>query len=256
MIVAVFNPKGGVGKTTTAVNLATVLASSGKSVLLVDLEADLNASISLGIRPGDSHPSIVELLLHANRPTDGVRRVTGIDNLHLICGSPALSQIDEALRHVRHPERRLTDAILPLERQFDVVVMDAPAGFSTLALSVPVTAQHLIVPIRAEYLALESLAQFLHWYRDRRTARKAAAHISGILLTMVDYRRQATREIVDIIRTHNRRGVLRTEIPLDPRASEAPSHGIPLVRYARSRAATAYERLAQELLRRLKSDVR
>jgi chromosome partitioning protein len=180
-----------------------------------------------------------------------VRPVTAIDNLFLITGSPALAQLDQSLRNVRQPERRLSDALRPLERQFDAVVLDSPAGFGMMALSVPLAAQHLVVPIRAEYLALESLAQFLRWYHDRRAARRATAQVGGILLTMADYRRHATREIIDIIRTHNRQGVLRTEIPLDPRAAEAPSHGRPLVRYARSRGGDAYVRLTMELLRRV-----
>jgi chromosome partitioning protein len=152
---------------------------------------------------------------------------------------------------VRQPERRLSDVLRPLDRQFDVIILDAPAGFGVLSVSVPFAAQHLIVPIRAEYLGLESLAQLLRWYRDRRAARRATAQLAGILLTMVDYRRQATKEIVDIIRAHNRHGVMRTEIPLDPRAAEAPSHGIPLVRYTRSRAADAYLQLTDELRKRL-----
>jgi len=220
-------------------------------VLVVDLEADLNASISLGVRPGDAQRSIVDLVLHASRPSDAVRPVVGIPNLSLITGSPALTSIDHALRNVRQPERRLADVLRPLDRQFDAIILDAPAGFGVLSTSVPLAAQHLIVPIRAEYLGLESLAQFLRWYRDRRAARRAAADIGGILLTMVDHRRQATREIIDIIRTHNRAGVLRTEIPLDPRAAEAPSHGVPVVRYTRTRAASAYVALALELRKRL-----
>jgi len=251
MIIAAFNPKGGVGKTTTAVNLGTVLADTGKSVLIVDLEADLNASISLGVRPGQSQRSIADVLLHASRPSDAVRPVAGIPNLSLIIGSPTLTSMDQALRNVRQPERRLADVLRPLDREFDVIILDTPAGFGTLAISVPFAAQRLIVPIRAEYLGLESLAQLLRWFRDRRAARRATADLGGILLTMVDYRRQATREIVDIIRTHNRHGVLRTEIPLDPRAPEAPSHGVPLVHYTRSRAARAYIALAEELRKRL-----
>lgn len=252
MIIAAFNPKGGVGKTTTAVNVAAVLARTGKTVLLVDLEADLNASISLGVRPGDAHRSIADLILHASAPADAVRPVRAIDNLFLITGSPALASMDHSLRNVRQPERRLADALRPLERQFDAIILDAPAGFGVMTLSVPFAAPHLIVPVRAEYLGLESLAQFLRWYRDRRVARRAPASVAGILLTMVDYRRQATKEIVDIIRTHNRAGVLRTEIPLDPRVAEAPSHGVPVVSYARSRAGDAYERLTTELVRRLR----
>jgi chromosome partitioning protein len=159
--------------------------------------------------------------------------------------------MDARLRHVRQPERRLADTIRPLASEFDVVVVDAPSGYSLISISVPLAADHLVIPIRADYLALESLAHFLRWYRQRRTSRKAAADVIGILLTMVDHRRQATREIVDIIRVHNRRGVFRTEIPEDPRAAEAPSHGIPLVVYARSRASKAYGALTDELISRL-----
>lgn len=251
MILAVFNPKGGVGKTTTAVNVATELADAGRSVVLVDLEADLNASISLGVRPGDADPSIHDLLLDHRRPPDVVRTIAGIRNLHLITGSPALADIDHALRHARQPERRVADVLGPIAARFDVVVIDAPAGYGTLTQGVTTAADHLVVPIRTEYLALESLAHFLRWYRDRSSARKGLASLSGILLTMVDYRRQATREIVDIIRAHNRRGVLRTEIPFDPRVSEAPSHGIPLVHYSSSKSSRAYAALTQEIMQRL-----
>lgn len=256
MIIAAFNPKGGVGKTTTAVNVAAGLARTGRSVLLVDLEADMNASISLGVRPADGGLSIAEVLLHQCPPAEAVRPIQGVRNLHLITGSRALAQMDAALRNVRQPERRLADVIRPLAPAFDMIVLDGPAGFSTLSLSVPIAAEQLIVPIRAEYLCLESLAHFLEWYRDRGAARTAAAHVAGILLTMVDYRRQATREIVDIIRLHNRPGVFRTEIPEDPRAAEAPSHGIPLVAYARSKAALAYQTLTSELLRRIQNRAR
>ena len=250
MILTFYNPKGGCGKTTTAVNVATELARRGRSVLLVDLEADMSASISLGVRPGEARPSIIELLLNERRPADGVRPVTGIPNLHLVAGSPALAGIETALRNVRQPERRLADCIRPLARAFDDVVLDSPSNFTVLSLSVPSVADHLIVPIRADYLSLESLAHFLRWYRDRRVGRTGLAQIAGILLTMVDHRREATREIIDIIRMHNRRGVFRTEIPDDPRAAEAPSHGVPLVMYARSRASQAYQRLTTELLER------
>jgi chromosome partitioning protein len=251
-IIATYNPKDGVGKTTTAVNVATVLARMGKSVLLVDLEADMNASISLGVRPSDAQPSIADLLLDSRRPVDAVRSVPTVENLHLITGSPLLATADEALRHVRHPDRRLADVLHPFVSRFEIIVLDCPPGYSLLPASVPETADHLLVPIRADYLSLESLAHFLRWYRDRRRARKARAHVVGILLTMVDYRRPATSEIVDIIRVHNRRGVFRTEIPDDPRAVEAPSHGIPLVVYARTRASAAYDRLTRELLARIR----
>ena len=251
MIIAAFNPNGGVGKTTTAVNVAASIARTGRTVLLVDLEANMNASISLGIGPAEARPSIADVLLKRRRALDAVRRITTVPNLHLITGSPALAEMDDGLRNVRQPERRLADVIRPLQADFEVVIMDSPAGYSTLALSVPLAANHLMVPIRADYLSLESLAHLLRWYRDRHAARKATAALRGIVLTMVDHRRQATREIVQIIRTHNRHGVFRTEVPEDPRAAEAPSHGTPLVGYARSKAARAYAAVTRELLARV-----
>lgn len=251
MIIATFNPKGGCGKTTTAVNVAAVLASMGRKVLLIDLEADLNASISLGVRPSDAQPSIADVLLNEVRPADAVRRVDASDNLFLITGSPALARMDISLRNAREPERRLADVVKPLAQQFHTIVLDSPAGYSLIARSVPVIADQLVVPLRAEYLPLESLAQFLTWYRDLAPPRKAAA-LAGIVLTMVDYRRQATREIIDIIRLHNRRGVFATEIPQDPRVAESPSHGLPVVEYApRTRGSRAYHEFTAELVKRI-----
>jgi chromosome partitioning protein len=160
--------------------------------------------------------------------------------------------MDVSLKHVKQPERRLADVLRPLERQFDVIVLDSPSGYSVIAQSVPAMADQLLVPIRADYLSLESLAQFLQWYKGRRALGKASAQIAGIVLSMVDYRRQATREIIKIIRVHNRDGVFRTEIPQDPRVAEAPSHGVPLCAYApRSRACGAYEQLTTELTSRI-----
>jgi chromosome partitioning protein len=256
MIIAAFNPNGGVGKTTTAVNLAASLARAGRSVLLVDLEANMNASISLGVAPSHSTPSIADALLKRHRASEICRPLSAVPNLHLITGSPALASMDEALKNVRQAERRLDDVIRPLRTDFEVIVLDAPAGYSTLALGVPLAANHLIVPVRADYLSLESLAHLLRWYRDRYAPRRGAAALSGIILTRVDHRRQATREIVNIIRAHNPRSVWRTEIPEDPRAAEAPSHGIPLVVYARSRAARAYNELAREMLGRIRRGAR
>jgi chromosome partitioning protein len=252
MVVGVHNPKGGVGKTTTAVNVAAVLAGMGRRVILVDLEPYAGASISLGVAPADLRPSIADVLLGHTRPAEAVRTVPAVPNLSLLTGSPALTQIDDALAELSRPERRLADVVRPLNAGFDVVIVDAPNGFSRLAQSVPYAAEHLIVPVTPFYLPLEGLAQYLRWYQALRTRRKGLATLLGIVLTQVDYRVPATREIVEIIRIHNRHGVFTTEVPRDSRAIEAPSHGMPLVTYApRSAASAAYRRLAAEIVKRL-----
>jgi chromosome partitioning protein len=252
MVLGVHNPKGGVGKTTTAVNIAAVIAAMGRRVLLVDLEAYAGASISLGIAPADMRPSIADVLLGHIRPQDAVRPVPAVRNLSLLTGSPALTQIDQRLAELRRPERRLAEIVRPMNAAFDVVIVDAPNGFTLLAQSVPYAAEHLIVPVTPFYLPLEGLAQYLRWYQALRTRRKGLATLLGILLTQVDYRVPATREIVEIIRIHNRDGVFHTEVPRDSRAIEAPSHGVPLVSYApRCAASDAYRRMTGEILQRV-----
>jgi chromosome partitioning protein len=252
MVLGVHNPKGGVGKTTTAVNVAAVIAGMGRRVLLVDLEAYAGASISLGISPADLRPSIADVLVGHLRPQEALRSVPAVPNLSLLTGSPALTQIDRELAAMRRPERRLAEIVRPLNAAFDMVVLDAPNGFTLLAQSVPYAAQHLLVPVTPFYLPLEGLAQYLRWYQALRTRRKGLATLLGILLTQVDDRVPATREIVEIIRKHNRDGAFRTEVPRDSRAIEAPSHGVPLVSYApRSPASNAYRRVAGEILHRL-----
>jgi chromosome partitioning protein len=252
MVLGVHNPKGGVGKTTTAVNVAAVLAGTGQRVLLVDLEAYAGASISLGIAPADLRPSIADVLLGHMRPQDALRAVAAVPNLSLLTGSPALTQIDRELAEMKRPEQRLAEIVRPLNAAFDIIVLDAPNGFSLLSQSVPYAAQHLVVPVTPFYLPLEGLAQYLRWYQALRTRRTGLATLLGIILTQVDYRVPATREIVEIIRRYNRDGVFRTEVPRDSRAIEAPSHGVPLVSYApRSLASTAYRRVTDEIVRRL-----
>jgi chromosome partitioning protein len=252
MIVGVHNPKGGTGKTTTAVNVAAVLADTGRRVLLIDLEPYAASSISLGVALADLRPSIADVLLGQIRMQQAIRPVHRVKTLHLLTGSVALNDIDRTLAESRSPERRLADAVRPLNADYDVIVLDAPCGFSVISQSVPYAAEHLLVPVTPSYLPLEALAQFLRWYQVLSSRRKGLATLLGIVLTQVDYRAAATSEIIEIIRTHNREGVFGVEIPRDPRATEAPSHGVPLTEYApHTVAAVAYRKLTTELVKRL-----
>ena len=203
MIIAAFNPKGGVGKTTTAVNVADrPRRDSGRSVLLVDLEADLNASISLGVRPARRAPSIAELLLRQQRPADAVREVAGIDEPasdHRVAGAGADGRRPAQRRGNRSGGSPTSSSRWP--RSSTSIVLDAPSGYSLLALSVPIAAD---APDRADprRVPVARIAGAVSRAGIAICTRRAGARRAsrGILLTMVDYRRQATREIVDIIR--------------------------------------------------------
>jgi chromosome partitioning protein len=252
MIVGVHNPKGGTGKTVTAVNVAAVLAGMSHRVLLVDLEPYASASISLGVAPADLRPSIADVLLGHTRIQDAIRPVAAVTSLQLLTGSPALAEIEGRLVEAPAPQRRIADLIRSLNAAYDIVILDAPNGFSLVSQSVPYAAQHLLVPVTPSYLPIEALAQYLRRYHALRTRRKGLATLLGIVLTQVDYRVATTREIIEMIRAHNRDGVLPTEVPQDSRASEAPSHGVPLSVYApRAPAAEAYRSLTREILHRL-----
>jgi chromosome partitioning protein len=138
-----------------------------------------------------------------------------------------------------------------------MIVLDAPNGFSLVSQSVPYAAQQLLVPVTPSYLPLEALAQYLRWYQMLRIRRKGLAALLGIVLTQVDHRIPATREIIEIIRVHNREGVFTTEIPQDPRVAEAPSHGLPLTAYApQAPASKAYRQLTGEIVQRLPARAR
>jgi chromosome partitioning protein len=192
------------------------------------------------------------VLLNRVGATDAIRPVAGFPNLHLLTGALTIEVLEGELSQQRQPERRLGAATRALNSIFDIIVLDAPSGFSLISTSALFAAERVIVPVPAEYLAIEALAHFLRWYRDLSNKRKGQATLLGILLTMVDYRAQATREIIEMLRVHNREGVFATEIPRDPRVAEAPSHGRPLVSYSRaSRAALAYEQFGKELRHRL-----
>jgi len=252
MIVGVHNPKGGTGKTTTAVNVAAVLAEMGRRVLLIDLEPYAAASISLGVALADLRPSVADVVFGHTRMAAAIRTVPSTKGLHLLTGSAALTEIDRKLTGTRAPEQRLADMIRPLNAAYDVIIIDAPAGESLLSQSVPYAAQHLLVPVTPSYLPLEALAQYLRWYQALRKRRKGLATLLGIVLTQVSYDAAASREVIEIIRAHNREGVFETEIPRDSRVAEAPSHGVPLTRYAPNGPATkAYRRVTAEILHRL-----
>jgi len=250
MILAIINNKGGTGKTTTSVNLAAALALKGRRALLIDLDSQASASLSLGIdRPGFK-PSIADVIL-AGRGLPGVIRKTGAEGVELVTGSPDLADADLQLARLPGRERRLKEAIEPVRAAYDFIVLDCPPSLGLLAVNSMVAADAFIIPTPPEYLALEGLVGLLDAVQRIHEGLGDACRLAGILLTKVDHRRKVTEEIVQVIRGHYKGQVFRTEIRVDVRLIEAPSFGQTIFQYDRgSTGAKAYRQLADEIIRR------
>jgi len=250
MIVALVNSKGGVAKTTTAVSLSAALAASGHRVLLVDLDSQGSASLSLGVGRASLKPSAADVLLDGFPIKEAIRR-TGVDGLDLLTGSMDLANADLALAASSGRERRLKDALDPIRADYGFIVLDCPPSLSLLPVNALVAADGYVVPVVPHYLALEGLVNLTEAVDRIRSGIGTDAVLLGLLLTLVDYRTSAASEIVDMIRGHWKDQVFRTEVRVNVRLAEAPSFGKTIFDYAgTSSGADAYRQLAAELVER------
>lgn len=250
MILAVINAKGGTAKTTTAVNIAAAFAEKGRKTLLVDLDSQASASLSLGISRADLNPSIADVILDGWRIADVVRE-TYMDKLHLATGSSELVESDIQLVSQTGRERRLADAIEAVRDRYRYIVLDCPPSLSLIPVNALIAADAYIVPTPPEYLALEGLVGLLSAVNRIQTGIGSTCPLLGIVMTKVDRRRRVTDEIIQLIRKHYGSQVFQTEIKTDVKLIEAPSFGKTIQDYApRSTGAEAYKRLASEIIRR------
>ena len=246
-IYAIANQKGGVGKTTTAVNLAACLAEAGERCLIVDLDPQANATSGLGMRANGT--SSYDLLDGA--PLPELVKPTQFANLFLVPSKPELSGAVVELAQRDDGERFLAESLAGAAEQYDFVFLDCPPSLGPLTVNALAAADRVLVPVQAEYYALEGLAQLVQSIELVRARLNPRLAIGGILVTMSDGRTRLSADVEAEVRRHFGELVFRTTVPRSVRLAEAPSHGLPAIAYdRRSRGAEAYWKVAMELVER------
>ncbi|MEM9582307.1 MAG: ParA family protein [Pseudomonadota bacterium] len=258
-ILSVANQKGGVGKTTTTINLGAALAAAGLKVLLIDLDPQGNASTGLGVDQKDRKLSTYDLILN-EVPLDKIALESKVPNLWI---SPATTDLSSADLELVSTARRvflLKDALRTnsvAELSFDYILIDCPPSLNLLTLNAMVASDAVLVPLQAEFFALEGLSQLMLSVREIRETANPNLRLEGIVLTMFDRRNNLCHQVEDDARENLRDLVFKTMIPRNVRLSEAPSYGMPVINYdPTSRGAVAYKALAREIVDRHTTDGR
>ena len=250
-IIAIANQKGGVGKTTTTINLAAALAEAGKQVLIVDLDPQGNASTGVGIDVEDREFTTYELLLEDVDLTDVIQS-TDLDNLSIVPATVDLSSADIELISNEKRSFLLHDALRQTQMdsfEFDFILIDCPPSLNLLTVNAMIASHSVLVPLQSEFFALEGLSQLMMTIREVRQSGNTDLRIEGVVLTMHDARNNLSQQVEQDARDNLADLVFKTKIPRNVRVSEAPSFAMPVLTYdPTSKGAQAYRALAQEVL--------
>lgn len=247
-VFALANQKGGVGKTTTAVNVGACLAQDGQRVLLVDADPQANATTSLGVDKHQVHRSIYDALIN-NTPLDSVTVLSTLLHLDLVPSSPSLAGAEVEMVALERREHLLHDALDSVRERYDYILIDTPPSLGLLTLNALTAARSgVIIPVQCEYLALEGLTELMRTVELVRNRLNPEARIAGVVLTMFDARTNLSQQVAEEVRRHFGSLVFETIVPRSVRLSEAPSYGEPVIVYAPDSAGSvAYRELTEEL---------
>lgn len=253
-VIAIVNQKGGVGKTTTAMNLTAYLSALGKSCLLIDLDPQANATSGCGLVPSEIEKGIYEVLCGTATPHEAMVEAP-LHTFRILPASMALAGASIELVSVDDREFQLKNAIAGFVPLFDYVIIDCPPSLGLLTLNALVASDNVLVPVQAEYFALEGIGQLLETVRLVKENLKPELEILGVVLTMYDRRYKLSESVLMELYRHFPQKIFRTVIPRNVRLAEAPSHGKTIMHYdAASRGARAYDRFAREVIGYLEED--
>lgn len=248
-IISIVNQKGGVGKTTTAINLGAALAAKGRHILLVDIDPQANATSGIGLNSSKIAEGIYEALVGKNSPFDVVR-ATLYDKYKIIPSSASLAGAGIELVNMERREYRLSAILEELKDEYDYIIIDGPPSLGLLTVNSLVAAEDILIPIQSEYYALEGLGQLLETIHLVQENLKPELNIMGAVITMFDKRNKLSGQVMEELYKYFPGRVFRTVIPRNVRLAEAPSYGRSIFHYdKRSKGSKAYEKLAQEMLK-------